>query len=70
MDVCGTIDNGDTITANCLSQEIVSNAAGFSGTISDELKCVTKRISNQDVEFCFCNTNNCNYLGKTIHKLS
>ena len=66
LDVCGTIDNGETVTATCLSQDIISSYVGFTGTISEELQCVTKKIENRNVEYCFCNTNNCNYLGEEL----
>ena len=66
LDVCGTIFSGETTRATCLSQDIIASYVGFSGTISNKLQCVTKKISNLDVEYCFCNTNNCNYLGEEL----
>ena len=66
FDVCGTIDDGDNLRATCLSQDIISRLVGFTGTISDELQCVTKKIENRNVEYCFCNSNNCNYLGEEL----
>ena len=46
LDVCGVIDNGETVRATCLSQDIISSYVGFTGTLSDELQCVTKNKWN------------------------
>ena len=69
MNLCGVMTYDKTITATCTSEEVIFNGFGFSGTITDELKCVTKQTSSNDIEYCFCNTNNCNYLRKKWHNI-